>query len=91
MKAKYRAVANRQLVRIRKTTYAIASKMITDHLGRWCEVRMNKTGDMVKVVRTGYGPMERPESDPAEVYLNGELVGEFDDLHEVAQWMCENY
>lgn len=81
----------RESQRIRKTAYALAEKMIADHLGRWCEVRMKKTGAMVKVMRTGYGPMEYPERDPAEVYIGDIKVGEFDDLFAVARWMCEKY
>ena len=74
---------------IDKTAIELAKREISEHLGRWCEVKLKKTGELVKVIRTGYGPMERPERDSHRVEINGEVIGKFNDLYEVAKWMCE--
>ena len=79
----------RKDVRVNKTVQALAKKEIAEHLGRWCEVTLKRTGETVKVVRTGYGPMERPEWDKHEIKIDGEVVESFDNLREVAKWLCE--
>lgn len=83
-------LTRRQKDYITKVESALAKKEIRN-CGRWCEVTLNKTGETVKIVRTGYGAMERPEGDSHEVLLNGELVKEFNNLTEVAMWIiCRN-
>lgn len=75
--------------RIQNTAYELARREIKDHLGRWTEVVM-KSGDKVKIVRTEYGPMEYPERDAHDVYVNGEKIDrKFRDLFAVAEWMCQ--
>ena len=61
--------------------------------GRWCEVTMKKNGYVIRVVRVGYGPMERPEWDEHKLIVNGEeMFGtEFRNLGQVAAWICERY
>ena len=78
--------------RISKTEAALAKKEVAN-CGRWCEVTMKKNGDVVKIERVGYGPMERPEWDAHKVCVNGiEQFGlEFKNLGQVAAWICENY
>lgn len=71
-----------------KIVNAIAEKEINEHLGRWCELTLKATGEKLKIVRTGYGPMEYPERDKHEIYINDKLVGKFNDLYEVAKWIC---
>lgn len=79
----------RQQRRITKTAYEIARREIRDHIGRWTELQM-KNGDVVKTVRTEYGPMEYPERDAHDVYVNGKKIEQpFKDLFAVAKWMCE--
>lgn len=75
---------------VAKTTSAL-SKRIVANGGRWCEVALKKTGDVVRVVRVGYGPMERPEWDNYVLVVNGEqMFGvEFANLTQVAAWMCD--
>lgn len=51
----------------------VARREISEHLGRSCTLNM-KNGDVLKVVRTGYGAMERPEWDNHEIYKGDELV-----------------
>ena len=77
--------------RISNTVIALAKKEVAN-CGRWCEVTIKKNGDVVRVERMGYGPMERPEWDAHKVFVNGiELELEFKNLAQVAAWMCENY
>ena len=60
------------------------------NLGRWCEVEMKKSGKIIQIVRTGYGPMEYPERDSHEIQIDGEVVAKCDDLMGVAIWMLNN-
>lgn len=71
---------------------AIAKKEIANS-GRWCEVKIKKTGDIIQIIRLGYGPMERPEWDAHKLVVNGqELAGtEFRNLRQVAAWIDERY
>lgn len=73
--------------RIRNTTSELRKREMKN-LGRWCEVTLKRTGEKILVVRTGYGPMERPEGDPHEISINDETIARFDTLHGVAAWMC---
>lgn len=57
--------------------------------GRWIHITM-KNGRELDIVRTGYGPMEKPEWDSHEVQENGEVVIECANLNEVAIWMIRN-
>lgn len=80
----------KQRAYITKVESALAKKEVSN-CGRWCEVTLNKTGEKVTIVRTGYGAMERPEGDSHNVLLNGEFVKEFNNLKEVAMWIiCRN-
>ena len=74
--------------RANRTEDALA-KIEVANGGRWCEVVLKETGETVRVVRTGYGPMEHPDGDSHEVYINGVKVATFRTLYGVALWMCE--
>ena len=74
--------------RINNTTMELA-KRECKNLFRWCEVTLKKTGEVVTVIRTGYGPAEYPERDSQKVEINGEVIAEFDSLYEVAEWMID--
>lgn len=73
-----------------KTMSALAKKEIQNG-GRWCEVTLKRTGEVVRIERLGYRTTEWPEFEPHKVSVNGmELFGtEFRNLGEVAVWMCE--
>ena len=70
-----------------KVVDALAKRMVSN-CGRWCEITMKRTGEVITIVRTGYGPMERPESDTQEVHVGNEVIP-FKDLYDVATWICE--
>lgn len=70
----------------RKAVSAIASKEI-GNCGRWCEITMRNTGTVLKIVRTGYGAMERPETDGHEILINGEVIANCKDLYEAADFI----
>jgi hypothetical protein len=78
--------------RIAAVEEALARREIAN-CGRWCEVTIKKTGDVIRIIRLGYGPMEQPEWDAHKLVINGsELYGtEFSNLGQVAAWICERY
>lgn len=77
--------------RITKTVNKLSNLMMKN-LGRWCEITIKKTGEKFKVVRTGYGSMEHPERDSAELKtMDGEIVYEAKNLYDMAKWLCERY
>lgn len=71
-----------------RVTEDLAKREISEHIGRWCEVTLKRTGETIKVVRTGYGSMERPQTDPHDIWIGDERVGSFKNLREVAEWIC---
>lgn len=73
--------------RITRTEYELI-EMEMKNLGRWCEVTLEATGEVVEVIRTGRGPMGYPEHDSHEVKIDGQIVAEFDNLYGVAEWLC---
>ena len=79
------------MTRVLRETVDRLAKLEIANCGRWCEVTLKKTGEVVRVIRTGYGPMECPEWDSHKVLVNGnEMPGaEFDSLYELAAWMIE--
>ena len=83
-----RMTASRWNERANKTEEALARREISNG-GRWCEVVLKATGETVRVVRTGFGPMERPYGDGHEVHINGEKIAAFNSLYGVALWMCK--
>ena len=62
------------------------------NLGRWCEITMKKTGEVLTLVRTGYGPMEYPEKDNHELVLKSTghvlISGSF---YECAKYINDNF
>ena len=79
---------NRRMMKIREEL----TRRMMSNVGRWCEIIMKATGEKFKVIRTGYGPMEYPEKDPAELQdENGNIVYKAKDLYDLATWICERY
>jgi len=78
--------------RVSKIVEALLKREVAN-CGRWCEITMKKNGDVVRVIRIGCGPMERPEWDTHALMVNGnQLYGtEFKNLYELAQWICDHY
>lgn len=78
--------------RIAAIEEAIAREEIANS-GRWCELTMKKNGDIIRVERIGYGPMEKPEWDSHKLIVNGKAMfgTEFSNLGQVAAWIAERY
>lgn len=87
-RANRRSYTSQMLTKIRTVESELARRQIHDHLGRWCEITM-KSGEVLKIVRTGYGPMEYPERDTQEIRIGNETVEKCDNLWEVAEWICD--
>lgn len=84
-------MARENLRRVNKIEDELVKRMMKN-LGRWCEITMKATGESFRVVRTGYGPMEYPEKDSAELRNSkGEVVCEGKTLFTVAKYICDNY
>lgn len=75
---------NRRYVR---TMIELADREVANG-GRWVEIKLKKTHEVVRVVRRGYGPMEYPQNDNHDIEINGEVVAQCGDLYEVAEWLC---
>lgn len=60
--------------------------------GRWCEIVMKKTGEKLKVVRTGYGSFENVISDSANlVDMSGNVIVSGNSLYEIADYITKKY
>lgn len=73
--------------RYRKTMIELADREVANG-GRWIEIKLKKTNEVVRVIRRGYGPMEFPHNDNHDIKINGEIVAQCDDLYKVAEWLC---
>ena len=63
----------------------------TEHLWRWCEITMKRTGQVLRIVRTGYGPAEYPERDSHEIQdEDTNVIFSGERLWDVANWIYEN-
>lgn len=75
-----------------RITYELAEREIREHFGRGCEITMKKTGEKFVILRTGYGPMESPHSDPHKMIdENGNTVVECDDLYGIGDYIAKHY
>lgn len=75
-------------IKVSKIVNEISKREIRNY-GRWTEITMKRSGRKFIIVRTGYGPMERPEWDGHEVKEKSEVVAEFKNLYELAVWLME--
>lgn len=67
----------------------LARRELREHVGRFTVITMKKSGRVLTINRTGYGPMEYPERDPHEVIENGNVIAEGRDLYAIAKWLIE--
>lgn len=83
-------MTRREQIMIGKIVDELSKRELNEHLGRWTEITMKKSGRVLRIVRTGYGPMEYPEKDSHEIKENGVVIAEFESLYGVAKWLLCN-
>lgn len=83
-------MTRREQIMIGKIVDELSKRELNEHLGRWTEITMKKSGRVFEIVRTGYGPMEYPEKDSHEIKENGIVIAEFKSLYGVAKWLLSN-
>lgn len=64
------------------------AQMELANCGRWCNITLKKTGEVLTLIRTGYGPMEYPQGDSHKLQNSqGQVLVEAESLEKVAQYI----
>lgn len=79
-------MTKRQIM-INKIVKELSNRELKEHLGRWTQITMKKSGRVFMIIRTEYGPMEYPERDAHEVKENGKVIATGKDLWSIAEWI----
>lgn len=74
-----------------KIAHSLATKVIGNG-GRWCEITIKATGEIFRVIRTGYRSFEDALYDSFNlVDESGKVVESGDNLFEIAEWIRKRY
>lgn len=60
--------------------------------GRWCNITIRKTKEVLTLVRTGYGPHEYPQGDSHTLKdSQGKVLNNSTDIWEMAKYILNNF